>query len=67
MRVQYNKLKIMSFTFTMVVRTMEEMERPRGVKMIYAAGGDPFSTVHHIEEKDGTARFATGAIWEIPD
>ena len=40
---------------------MEEMERPIGVKMIYAAG------VHHIEEKDCTARFATGGIREIPD
>ena len=42
--------------------TMEEMERPKGVKMICAAGGDPLSTVHHIEEKDCTARFATRAI-----
>ena len=25
---------------------MEEMERPRGVKMIYAADGDPLSTSH---------------------
>ena len=27
---------------------MEEMECPRGVKMIYVAGGDPLSTSHHI-------------------
>ena len=29
-----------------VVYSMEEMERPRRVKMIYAAGGDPLSTSH---------------------
>ena len=28
------------------VANMEEMEQPRGVKMIYAAGGDPLITSH---------------------
>ena len=28
------------------VAIMEEMERPRGVKMIHAAGRDPLSTSH---------------------
>ena len=36
------------------------MERPRGVNFIYSGGGDPLCTVHYIEEKDSTARFATG-------
>ena len=27
--------------------SMEEMERPRGLKMIYDAGGDPLCTSHH--------------------
>ena len=44
------------------------MERPRGVNMIYSCGGDPLcTTVHYIEQKDCTARFATGAICEFPD
>ena len=36
------------------------MERHRGVKMIYSCG--EISCVHHIDEKECTARFATGAI-----
>ena len=33
-------------TKSQIVLTMEEMEQPRGVKIIYAAGGDPLSTSH---------------------
>ena len=49
-------------------KSMEEyMERPRGEKMIHTADGHRLCTVHHIEEKDCTARFATGCLREIPD
>ena len=40
------------------------MERPRGVVLRRVAG---VHCVHYIEQKDCSARFATGAIWEIPD
>ena len=39
-----------------------KMERPMEVNLIYAAGGDLLCTLLYIEEKDCTARFATGAI-----
>ena len=50
------------------VYTMEEyMERPRGVKLIYCTPLTGIGCLHYFEEKDCTARFATGAIWEFPD
>ena len=39
------------------------MERPRGVNLIYSAGGDPLCTVY-IEQNDCTARFATEGVYE---
>ena len=36
------------------------MERHRGVNLPHTGGGDPLCTLH--EEKDCTARFATGGM-----
>ena len=41
------------------------MERPCGVNCVKTGVG--MRCVHYIEEKGCTARFATGAIGEIPD
>ena len=43
------------------------MERHRGVNCVKTGGGRTLCTVHYIEQKDCTARFATGAICEFPD
>ena len=59
-----SSLPIITKTYSLV-KFMDELIWPRGLIVLRWVAG--VHCVHYIGEKDCTVRFATGAIWEIPD